>query len=314
MTGLLAVVAGAAAGDVIYLLDGTHTLGASTLNIDKQLTILGQSEAGTIIDASGIDGYGILVTADDSSLSNFTLNGPAAGGASGNYGIKAQPDTGVATDRLDGLTIDHVTVSNSGRSEIDLNGVVNATLSNITVDGNGTAGVGVAITDSAHITLNNVTTVDNAWGSVALYSSNTFYDQQTTDITFTGTFSYNESIGIYAEDPSATQSLGTLVLPPSFTGDGDGAWTVTNDAYRGAGSANFTFYFADAASASAFALALQQAPSVVNTRSVITGPDGSLAVMPGMSLQAAIDAAEAGDTISVAAGTFTETINVNKQV
>ena len=307
-TGLASVVASATANDVILLLDGIHNLGTSTLNIDKTLTIIGQSETDTIINASGIDGYGMFVTADGTSLSNFTLDGPAAGGVGGNYGIKVQPDTGNPNDRVDGLDIDHVTVQNSGRSEFDLNGVMNATLSNVTADGNGTGGVGVALTDTLNVTLENVTTTGNAWGSIGLYPTNTYYDQPMSGVTITGTYTHDESIVIYIDDISAANDLTDLMLPASYGGAG---WQVTNDAYRGAESTHFTLIYATEAEATAMALDMQSSPYAANERSVITDPDGNIIVKDGMSLQAAIDAAQDGDTILVYPGDYTESANYN---
>jgi len=305
-------VAAAADGATILVADGIYELGAATLTIDKEITLVGQSEAGVIINGAGIDGYGILVAADNVSLSNFTLHGPQAGGASGNYGIKVGPVTGVATDRLLNFTLENATIDSSGRSEVDLNGVVGATITNVTADGNGTGGVGFAITDSADVTLTDIETIDNAWGSVALYNSNVFYDQQIENITFAGSYVANESIGIYSEKSApGAQDIGSVTFPPSFTGDGDGVWTVTNDTYRGSGSPNFTFYFADEADAQAFALSLQAAPNTANNRSVVSDPDGNQHVFDGMSLQAAIDASDEGDSIFVHPGDYTEAANYN---
>ena len=52
--------------------------------------------------------------------------------------------------------ISNVTVSGSGRSEVDLNGVVGATITNLTANGLNTAGVGLAITDSANVAITNL--------------------------------------------------------------------------------------------------------------------------------------------------------------
>jgi hypothetical protein len=305
-------------GGTVYLAPGTYDLGSSTLNVYGGVSLVGSDEATTILDASGIDGYGIFFTSDNSTLSDFTLDGPATGGASGNYGIKAQPDTGDANDRLNDITIENVTVSNSGRSEIDLNGVDGATLSNVTVDGNGTGGVGVAITDSANVELNNLTTIDNAWGSVGLYPTNTFYNLAIDNISFTGTYSHNEAIGIYQDNAPGAQELGDVTFPAGFPESGQSAWKVTNDAFRGGAgdSADFTFYFATQGEATAFALAIQSVPNaaVNNTRSVVQSPDDDYVVVDGMSIQAAVDAAGTGDTINVGEGTYTGNVNVNESV
>ena len=52
-------------------------------------------------------------------------------------------------------------MSGAQRSEIDLNGVDDSTLSNVTANGNGTAGVGIALSDSTGITLENIATTGN---------------------------------------------------------------------------------------------------------------------------------------------------------
>ena len=298
-------LAAALDGYSIFIQDGTYSLGSTTLVIDKEITIIGESESGVIIDGSGIDGYGILVEADNVSMSNFTLDGPQAGGAGGNYGIKVQPDSGDPTDRLLNFTLENATVMNSGRSEVDLNGVDGATITNVTADGGGSGGIGFAITDSANVTLTDIETIDNAWGSVGIFPSNVYYDQQVDNIVFDGTYTSNEPIGIYTEiSAPGAQPIGSITFPPGFSSDGDGVWSVFNDEYRGSGSENFMHFFANEADAKAFADALQVAPNTPNSASLVTSPDGSVHVYDGMSIQEAIDHAEVGDTIVVHDGTY----------
>ncbi|HMN86481.1 MAG TPA: hypothetical protein PKA74_10895, partial [Bauldia sp.] len=119
-TSIQAAINAASNGDVIQILDGTYVL-PSTLNLEKDITLQGQSEAGVILDASAIDGYGIYLTGNGATLSTFTLLGPAGGAPGGNYGIKAQPAVGET--EVNNLTLEHLTVTGSLRSEIDLNGV-----------------------------------------------------------------------------------------------------------------------------------------------------------------------------------------------
>lgn len=221
-----AAAASSATDKTVYLAAGEYELGSSTLNVYGGVSLvgLGDDQGDVIIDAQFIDGYGIFFTSEGGTLSNFTLNGPAAGGASGNYGIKAQPDTADPEDTLNDITIDHVTVSGSLRSEIDLNGVNGALISDVIADGNGTGGVGIAITDSSNVELHNVTTIDNAWGSVGLYPSNVYYNLPVDNISFTGTYSHNEATGIYQEDRGvqliclhhSSGSVGTAVNEINF--------------------------------------------------------------------------------------------------
>ena len=308
----------AVAGDIIEIADGTYTL-TGTLNVSKDVTLIGASEAGVIIDASGLDGYGIHLTADGATLSTFTLLGPEAGSPSGNYGIKADPNSGSPADRLTDITIEKVTVSGSPRSEIDLNGVDGALLQDITANGGGTAGVGIALTNSANITLENISTSGNAWGSVAIYLANRFFDQAADGITFQGTYSAAETIKIFVEDASngisgdgndevngTSTGLADLTLPAAFANNhgyqikfGDGTDTPT------------TFYFGAEADADAFLATLnpgQKASAVYET------PTGDLLVKAGMSIQVAINAADADDTILLSAGTYAENLTISKAI
>ncbi len=126
------VIANAAAASRIMIGDGTYTLD-SALNIDKSLTLSGQSEAGTIIDASALDGYGVYVSADDVGLSDFTLYSAAAD-ADERYGIEVRSSAG-ASALLAGFSVSDVTIHGAGRAELNLDGVSGATVADLTADG-----------------------------------------------------------------------------------------------------------------------------------------------------------------------------------
>jgi hypothetical protein len=294
---LLGAIAAAVDGDTVIMANGTYNL-SSTLHVGHDITLTGASEAGVVLNYAPMTGYGILLDANGATLSNFTLHG--ADGTSSNYGIKAEPAGLAPTDRLFGITLDHLTVSHFGGSEVDLNGVDFALIKNVTADGMNTAGNGIALTDSSNVTLTDIATTGNLWGSVALYETNHVYNNQTANITFTGTYSASEPVKIYAQDESATTNLGAVTFPPSYTGDGDGTFTVTNDQFRPDGP-TFKFFFANLSDAQALA---QSLPSP--SHSIIRAPDGNFFVEPGMSIQAAIDAASPGNTIFIAPGTYTE--------
>jgi hypothetical protein len=277
------------------------------------VTITGAGEGQTVIDASALESYGVLVEADNVTIQDLTINGPGvagAGGAGDNYGIKVQPDTGDASDRLLNFTLEDVTVQGSLRTEIDFNGVDGATLKNVTADGQSTGGNGISLTDSANIVLEDITTTGNTWGSVAIYSYQNFYDQTPNNITFQGTYTAAEDTKIYSQTSPAGAEIGTI----NFNAVNTGNWQVLNSDFRAGGEA-FVFYFATDAEALAFGIALNEATDPDNSASAVKGPDGKFYVFNGLSVQAAIDAAEAGDTIVLAAGvTWDEDLNINKSV
>ena len=187
----------------VFVNDGTYTL-ASTLNMNtKGVTLSGLSRDGVILDGSGIaSGYGLLVDANGTTLENFTLNGPTAG----TYGIKIQPDTLDSNDTIRGVTVQNVAVRGSGRSEIDVNGGRNITIDNVLLDGQNTAGVGLAITDSRGVNVSNITTLNNNWGGVGLFAAGNFYRGGVRDVQITGTNSFGELNPLYG-----TESNGATV-------------------------------------------------------------------------------------------------------
>ncbi|MDF1607565.1 type I secretion C-terminal target domain-containing protein, partial [Hoeflea sp. YIM 152468] len=319
-TSLQAAIAASSAGDTITIAVGEYTL-TSNLTIPHSLTITGSGEDEVIIRTGGnANSYGIHVTAVNVSISNLTVDASAT---TNSYGIKVDPGTGVDTDNLTGFHLENVTVEGAGRSEIDLNGVDNSSLTNVTANGNDTRGVGIALTDSTGIVLTDITTTGNNWGSVGLYSAGRSYEPDTNDIIFNGSYSHGETIGIYADEEGVT-SVENIDFGGIFPG---GVYAVQNEAHRDGGGGDgrgedFTFFFGSEADAVAFALALQGGGA--NTASVITGPHGpdnidaelgsTFIVVEGMSIQEAIDNASNGDTIMVGAGTYNESLTIDEAV
>jgi hypothetical protein len=263
-----AAIAASTSGDTVRIAAGEYTL-ASNLTIAHSLTIIGSGEDEVTIHTGGnVNSYGIHVTADNVSISNLTVDASAT---TNSYGIKVDPGTGVATDNLTGFHLENVTVEGAGRSEIDLNGVDNSSLTNVTANGNGTNGVGIALSDSTGIVLTDITTTGNNWGSVGLYSAGRSYEPGTNEVTFNGSYSHGEPIGIYADEEGVT-SVGNIDFGGIFPG---GVYAVQNEAHRdGADNRgeDFTFFFGSEADAVAFAITLQGGGA--NTASVITGPLG----------------------------------------
>ncbi|MBS3940765.1 MAG: carboxypeptidase regulatory-like domain-containing protein [Actinobacteria bacterium] len=208
-TGLQAAVNAAADGATLCLESGTYSLGSSSLQIDAPITVVGAGEDETIIDASGISGYGIDWRADDVTFEQLTLVGPSANIGSA-YGFKIAPS---GHTPLTGATLRHVTVHGSGRTEVDLHNVTGATLEAVTVDNPvPSAGAGVAITNSTGVTIDGLVTGNNTWGGLALYTSanaGALGVQQVRDVTVSGAeFGNDGGFGFYLQDSASTCSNG----------------------------------------------------------------------------------------------------------
>ncbi|MEQ1660937.1 MAG: hypothetical protein ABL896_19385, partial [Hylemonella sp.] len=209
--GINAVVS----GGTVKVASGSYTQ-ASTLNVNKPLTLIGAGEATTTIDASGITTpYGMSVSADNVTLRDFTFYGPSAFYPSA-YGIKVSPGGG-AEARLRNFTLMNVTSRGAGKAELDLNGVDGALIDQVTLNGapvgndaGSSQGAGLQITDSANVTVRNTTTMNNAWGGVALYQANRSYNQRVNNISIEGNNQFSEVNPVYLQDESALHDFGTL--------------------------------------------------------------------------------------------------------
>ncbi|MEI9890884.1 MAG: filamentous hemagglutinin N-terminal domain-containing protein [Caulobacteraceae bacterium] len=217
--GVTAVVSGGTVkvNDGAYVVNAANGYANGYLGITKSLSLIGQSQAGTVIDAHGASQYGLRVSADNVSLSNFTLLG--AWTPTGNsYGIKVE-NTVDSAGSIYNLSISNVTSHGARKAQLDMSGVVGAAIDHFTADGtsNGAgagslAGAGIAITDSANVTITNSSTHDNAYGGLALYETNTTRTQQVTGITVAANNSFAESVPVYAEDASASKDFGALSI------------------------------------------------------------------------------------------------------
>ena len=215
-----AAINAAQTGATVNVNNGTYVIPNTTpyLGITKSLSLVGQSQTGTIIDAHAASQYGLRVTADNVSLSNFTLLGVTAAGNS--YGIKVENNTDPSPNaRINNFSISNVTSHGARKAQLDMNGVVGATIDHFTADGTSNgfgsgsqAGAGIAITDSANVTITNSKTNNNAYGGVALQQSNTARNQQVTGVTIAANNQFSESVPLYAEDTSTSNDFGALSI------------------------------------------------------------------------------------------------------
>lgn len=315
--GINAVVS----GGTVKVASGSYTQ-ASTLNVNKALTLIGAGEGATIIDARSITaGYGMLVNADNVTLREFTIYGPSAFYASA-YGIKVSP-SGAADARLRNFTVMNVTSRGAGKAELDLNGVDGALIDHVTLngapvgnDGGTTQGAGLQITDSANVTVRYSTTLNNAWGGVALYQSNRSsggYNQRVNNISIEGNNQFNEVNPVYLQDESSLHDFGTL----NIAGFG---YAVRNGV--SVDSNQYTWLQATQQKAYDFAVNLPGVPS-----STIQGWDGGSRTQnfevgvghlagggtQAMSIATAISQSGSGARISVANGNYNEAVSLSSR-
>ncbi|OHB82550.1 MAG: hypothetical protein A2Z38_07635, partial [Planctomycetes bacterium RBG_19FT_COMBO_48_8] len=281
----------AASGDTINVAEGTY---AGPLNLNgKSLDIIGAGIDTTFIDASASTDYAIKNLGDSTAISNLTLKG------SSNYGFKVS--------QVSNINFESVKVINSGKTAFDLNTVDGANLNNIeAVDT--VAGFGLMILDSNNINISNITTSGNAWGGVSVQTKNA----PSSLISFSGTFNAQEEIPLLLEqdpsgDPPTYYPITGVDIPSQF------GYAVY--ALRAPDNYKQTFYRETLDDAKALALSLvATGPFSYSDKAIFDVAEENYYVIEGTNIQDAINAATAGDTINVAAGTYNENIIIDEAV
>ncbi len=287
-----AALAAAAPGDDIQIADGTYNL-TGTLTINQALTLNGQSEGGVTINIPAAGGYGISVNASNVILSNFTL---AANATNNNYPIHASGTTN-PPNGWDYLTIQHVTIQGAHqRTGFDVHGYNHVVLSYLT-SSDATGGNGVQVTGCVDVDMDHITTLNNAWGSIAIYcSSSSYLNRGSDDVYIDGdTCSLGEQ-NLYNQDEFGLFNTNIVVNGYEYL-------------VRNASVVGYDWYQDTLADARIFAQAAEgTAPG--NYIETIVG--GTFTVPAGLTIQAAIDAADPGDAIVVEAGHFEEQLHITK--
>ncbi|MFA3781683.1 FlgD immunoglobulin-like domain containing protein [Melioribacteraceae bacterium 4301-Me] len=296
---IAAAISTAANGDTIHLANGTYTQ-SSTLYVNKQLTLIGDSESGVVIDVSAVpsSGWGINVNQSNSSLINMTITPKSASG--GGFPIHVSSNTSPRTV-ISNITLSHITIDGSYRTPFDINGVDNVTLSYLTAT-NTTHGNGVQVSACTYVNADHITTNNNVWGGFAIYSyqddpsHTTGINRGSDHITIDGTTSsFGEANKVYSQDEFGFTN--TNITVNGFD------YIVRNTSYTG-----YTWYQIDQTSALAFAAALSPASDSY----VIQISTGYFFVDTSLKIQTAVNAATSGDTLYVLAGTYSESVTINK--
>jgi hypothetical protein len=304
-TTIQAALAAASGGDRIEVRDGTYT---GDLTIDKDVTLLGANQGVAADGARGAESViagNIDVTADGASIDGFQIEGVFNGGGTTFLDV----DASEVTFENNVVSIDSPT--DSGGTGANFTGENNQITQNsftwetILADrgdnflfiGEGSDGTTVDqnTINAGRFGANFATgeTITMAGNTIDFVAANNPFGSGGTfpgDYIFTG-----------GSDPFGGNLAGVTTTSAGATGtEGQLAYEVTGN--------NNEWYFLGEQDAVDFALANAA------DRSVTDLSTGDFIVADGMSIQAAVDDASAGDTIIVGAGTFTEDLTINKDV
>ena len=287
-------------GDTVHVGNGTYTLDSRLDNFSENVSLVGESETGVIINGSQLSGHNqdyngawtVYVNAsDDVTLQNFT--------------VEDAPHDGVKANFVEGLTLSNVTVRGSDLSEMDFNNVRNASVVDVTLSGNDTRGVGLALSGVENLFVDDITTSGNAWGGVGIFNTD---PSQTggspTDWSFIhgpenltvqdGQFA--ELVNVYTEAGFGHAINASELHGPTFT------YRIDTPSYR---DGNFTFYASDYQDAVAVANADQiNGFDIGDDATVQQVETGVFTVDGNESLKAAINNADDGDEIRLTPGTY----------
>lgn len=175
-------------GDVIELSNGTYVLNY-TLVVDRPLTIQGVSEAGVILDASGmtpITSRVIKTDADDVTLRNFTIipitDPDTNADNSIGFTIKAGGNSIPTINK--NLTLANITIEGAESTPFDIHAVDGVSLTDLTAN-NTSKGNGINITGCTDVEISGFSGSNNAWGAIGIYASR-FFNRPSQNVNIDG--------------------------------------------------------------------------------------------------------------------------------
>ena len=312
----------AANGDVIDVGAGTFAP-TTTLAVNKEVRITGQGEGTTIIDVGGYNTWGIYITANNVTIEDLTVDGDATTNLQFCVKIGTGGPAGAGKSVAEDFTLEDVTIQNTWRTALDLNGVDGAAITRVTCQNVGN-GFGMSISSSHNVTITDLTTSNCAWGDAGIFPANTAFQWNTAldgpdNIVFAGTLTLGAG-SISVQDKELSNSRGTWV------------GTISNDAADGANvtvPASFThivnatrsdgLVFHNVGTEAnivtlAQGLAVATGTFTYSNISVRDMANDEWDVPSGLKIQAAIDAATAGDVVNVSAGTYAERLYISKEL
>jgi hypothetical protein len=227
---------GATDDDTIVVESGTYEE-RPVIDETTGLTVRGTSRSGVLVDASDdeqfTNPYGFEVEADGTTLESFTLEGPVQPPDDDSYPASY---FGLKISGCQNVRVADVTVTGSSLSQIDLNSVVGAELTNVVADGaNGnadsTGGTGVFLTNCVDVRLDGITTRNNVWGGIGVSAWSGEYptpNPTARGIRLEGTNNIEDTPILYTEEQPKGQPfhVGENRGTPNFTDD-DEEWDVS---------------------------------------------------------------------------------------
>jgi len=301
-----AAISAAAAYDEISVGAGTYY---ETLNITVEgLEIIGVDEATVIVDPTGFasNGAGIYVNANNVTLESLTMNSTAT---------NSIPRYGIKLGLVDGCTLENVTAMETYRSGIDALGTSNLTILNVSSVDNG--GHGLSLVDCNNVTVTNTTYSGNAWQNVSVATWGNYSPLGTSGIVFSGTNDFGDLFQLEMGDfnnPGVAPAGAAVITYSTNIGDGADVTVQGGDfGFAIHGEQNdspdqvriwFMSTLVNAALVPANAPAGHWTGVDMYIESLTDGTQ--LHVTPGCTIQAAVDAADSGDDVNIAAGTYVQ--------
>ncbi|MDD2600061.1 MAG: right-handed parallel beta-helix repeat-containing protein, partial [Kiritimatiellae bacterium] len=318
-------------GDVVRVANGTHVIDP-TLKITTSISIVGASREGVIINASTRTGsaYGIEVTANNVTLEHFTLLPANHQNAGFPIHLSNTPNV------LENITLRDIEIAGSFRTPFDCNGVNNLTLDGL-IAKNAQWGSGVGLSGCINVTITGCTTLGNAWGGVRVSGSTDVEPNRFSSavaVNFANN-TFGEPNALYVEDATSTVDatnysyrietvVGMAYLEEGVTEDAQAiAFALQGQALTGVTVTGIYPFAGDPV-----AFTGDTSTAVVYVDKTWTGTPAGFGVQkPGATgtyvlfgrnafatVQSGVDGVDVGGTVNVAAGTYSEEVQVTKKL